>query len=112
MAKQELGDIDSLPTEEAEAKVREFAVGVIVYRIRASVARLNVRYDEWFPESRLWQEGRPPLAIERLRESAFFKERTGALGFRPALQEGDGLGERVRPENAERVWVPPTAAPP
>ncbi len=71
MAKQEFGDIDSLPAEEAEAKVREFAVGVIVYRIRASVARLNVRYDEWFPESRLWQEGLPQLAIERLRESAF-----------------------------------------
>ena len=105
MAKQELGDVDSLPAEEAEAKVREFAVGVIVYRIRASVARLNVRYDEWFPESRLWQEGLPQLAIERLRESAFLKERDGALWFGPALEEEDGLGEQVVSETEDRVVI-------
>jgi arginyl-tRNA synthetase len=105
MAKQELGDIDSLPAAEAEAKVREFAVGVIVYRIRASVARLNVRYDEWFPESRLWQEGLPQLAIERLRESAFLKERDGALWFGPALEEEDGLGEQVVSEKEDRVVI-------
>jgi arginyl-tRNA synthetase len=105
MAKQELGDVDSLPAEEAEAKVREFAVGVIVYRIRASVARLNVRYDEWFPESRLWQEGLPQLAIERLRESGFLKERDGALWFGPALEEEDGLGEQVVSEKEDRVVI-------
>src|SRR5205807_4893521 len=50
IAKRELGDIDSLPREQAEAKVREFAIALMVERIKASVARLNVRYDEWFPE--------------------------------------------------------------
>jgi len=105
MAKQELGDVDSLPAEEAEARVRDFAVGVIVYRIRASVARLNVRYDEWFPESRVWQEGLPQLAIERLRESGFLKERDGALWFGPALEEEDGLGEQVVSEKEDRVVI-------
>jgi arginyl-tRNA synthetase len=105
MAKKDLGDVDSLPAEEAEAKVREFAVGVIVYRIRASVARLNVRYDEWFPESRVWQEGLPQLAIERLRESGFLKERDGALWFGPALEEEDGLGEQVVSEKEDRVVI-------
>jgi arginyl-tRNA synthetase len=105
MAKEELGDVDSLSAEEAEAKVREFAVGVIVYRIRASVARLNVRYDEWFPESRVWQEGLPQVAIERLRESGFLKERDGALWFGPALEEEDGLGEQVVSEKEDRVVI-------
>jgi arginyl-tRNA synthetase len=105
MAKQELGDVDSLPAEEAEAKVREYAVGVIVYRIRASVARLNVRYDEWFPESRVWQEGLPQIAIDRLRESGFLKERDGALWFGPALEEEDGLGEQVVSEKEDRVVI-------
>jgi arginyl-tRNA synthetase len=105
MAKQELGDVDSLPAEEAEAKVRDFAVGVIVYRIRASVARLNVRYDEWFPESRVWQEGLPQIAIERLRESGFLKERDGALWFGAALEEEDGLGEQVVSEKEDRVVI-------
>jgi arginyl-tRNA synthetase len=62
---------------------------VIVERIRASVARLNVRYDEWFPESRLWQEGLPQLAIERLRESGHLKERDGALWFGDEDDEED-----------------------
>ena len=105
MAKQELGDVDSLPAEEAEAKVREFAVGVMVYRIRAGVSRLNVRYDEWFPESRVWQEGLPLRAIERLRESGFLKEREGALWFGPALEEEDGLGEQVVSEKEDRVVI-------
>src|SRR5713101_5986179 len=67
----------------------------MVERIRASVARLNVRYDEWFLESRLWQEGLPQQAIERLRESGFLKEHDGALWFGEALEEEDGLGEQV-----------------
>jgi arginyl-tRNA synthetase len=105
LAKRELGDVDSPPAEEAEAKVREFAVAVIVERIRASVARLNVRFDEWFPESRLWQEGLPQLAIESLRESGFLKERDGALWFGPALEEEDGLGEQVVSEKEDRVVI-------
>src|SRR4029077_7370705 len=91
--------------EEAETRVREFAVGVIVYRIRATVGRLNVRFDEWFPESRLWQDGLPQGAIERLRESGFLKERDGALWFGPALEEEDGLGEQVISEKEDRVVI-------
>ncbi|HEX9098989.1 MAG TPA: arginine--tRNA ligase [Candidatus Dormibacteraeota bacterium] len=105
MAKADLGDIDSLPLEEAEAKVRDYAIGVMVYRIRATVDRLNVRYDEWFPESRLWQDGLPQLAIKRLREAGFLKERDGALWFGPALEEEDGLGEQVRSEKDDRVVI-------
>ena len=105
IAKRELGDIDSLPREQAEAKVREFAIALMVERIKASVARLNVRYDEWFPESRLWQDGLPQLAIKQLREAGFLKERDGALWFGPALEEEDGLGEQVRSEKDDRVVI-------
>jgi arginyl-tRNA synthetase len=80
-ARTELPGIESLPVDEAEPKLREFAVAIIVDRIRASVARLKVRYDEWFRESRLWEEGLPQRAIERLRESGYLKEREGALWF-------------------------------
>jgi len=89
MARRELGDLDSLPVDEAEAKVRAYAIGVMVERIRASVARLNVHYDEWFQESRLWEEGVPQQAIERLRESGSLKEREGALWFGDEDDEDD-----------------------
>jgi arginyl-tRNA synthetase len=86
-AKRDLGELDSLPGDEAMTKVRQYAIAVIVEQLRASVARLNVRYDEWFPESRLWEQGLPQVAIERLRESGLLKERDGALWFGEADDE-------------------------
>src|SRR4029077_8093603 len=87
MAKRDLGDLDSQPEEEAMTKVRQYAIAVIVEQLRASVSKLNVRYDEWFPESRLWELGLPQVAIERLRESGLLKEREGALWFGEADDE-------------------------
>jgi arginyl-tRNA synthetase len=87
MAKRDLGDLDALPEEEAMTKVRQYAIAVIVEQLRASVSKLNVPYDEWFPESRLWELGLPQVAIERLRESSLLKEREGALWFGEADDE-------------------------
>jgi arginyl-tRNA synthetase len=111
MARAELSGIDKLPHDEAEPKLRAFAIAAMVERIRASVGRLNVRYDEWFPESRLWTEGLPQLAIERLREGGYLKERDGALWFGPALEEEDGLGEQVIAEDESRVVIRSTGEP-
>jgi len=111
MARAELPGIDRLPHDEAEPKLRAFAIAAMVDRIRASVGRLNVRYDEWFPESRLWTEGLPQLAIERLREGGYLKEREGALWFGPALEEEDGLGEQVTAEDESRVVIRSTGEP-
>jgi len=106
LARRELGDVDELPADEAEAKLREFAIAVIVERIRASVARLNVHYDEWFLESRLWHEGLPQLAIGRLRESGFLKERDGALWFASALDDTDeNEEEKEEEEEEDRVVI-------
>jgi len=105
LVKHQLPGVEELPTDEAEPKVRAFAIGVMVDRIKASVARLNVRYDEWFPESRLWKDELPQVAIERLREAGYLKDRDGALWFGPALEEEDGLGEQVLSEEEDRVVI-------
>ncbi len=86
-AKRDLADLDSLPEEVAMTQVRQYAIAVIVEQLRASVAKLNVRYDEWFAESRLWEQGLPQVAIERLRESGLLKDRDGALWFGEADDE-------------------------
>ncbi|TMD20200.1 MAG: arginine--tRNA ligase [Chloroflexi bacterium] len=111
MSRRELTGIEKLPHDEAEPKLRAFAIAAMVDRIRASVGRLNVRYDEWFPESQLWAEGLPQLAIERLREGGYLKEREGALWFGPALEEEDGLGEQVIAEDESRVVIRSTGEP-
>jgi arginyl-tRNA synthetase len=58
-----------------------YAIDKMVELIKATVARVNVRYDEWYYENRLWESGLPQEAIERLRESGHIKERDGALWF-------------------------------
>jgi arginyl-tRNA synthetase len=81
MARHDLPGIDTLPEEEAEPRLRMYAIDKMVELIKATVARVNVRYDEWYYENRLWEAGLPQEAIERLRESGHIKERDGALWF-------------------------------
>jgi arginyl-tRNA synthetase len=81
MARRDLAGVENLPEEEAEPKLRMYAINKMVERIRATVARVNVRYDEWYYENRLWESGLPQEAIQRLRESGHLKEREGALWF-------------------------------
>jgi arginyl-tRNA synthetase len=81
MARHDLPGIEKLPEDEAEPKLRMYAIDKMVDRIRATVARVNVRYDEWYYENKLWDAGLPQAAIERLRKSGHIKERDGALWF-------------------------------
>ncbi|MEO8744800.1 MAG: arginine--tRNA ligase [Candidatus Dormiibacterota bacterium] len=89
MARHDLPGIEQLPEEEAEPRLRRYAMEKIVEQIRATVARLGIRYDEWFWESTIWESGLGKTAIERLRDAGYLKERDGALWFGPALQELD-----------------------
>jgi arginyl-tRNA synthetase len=104
-ARRDLPGIESLPEEEAEPRLRVYAIQKIIERISATVGRLNIHYDEWFWESRVWETGLARTAIERLRESGYLKERDGALWFGPALEEEDGLGEQVLAEEEDRVVI-------
>ena len=91
MAKAALPGVEALSHDDAEPKLRAYAIEQMVERIRATVGRLRVRYDEWFHESRLWREQLPEDAIARLREGGFLKDRDGALMF--AVDEGDEEGK-------------------
>jgi arginyl-tRNA synthetase len=90
MARQDLPGVEQLPEAEAEPKLRMYAMQKIVDQIKATLARLSIRYDEWFWENTVWETGLAQTAIERLRESGYLKEREGALWFGPALQELEG----------------------
>jgi arginyl-tRNA synthetase len=87
MARRDLPGIDRMPEDEAEPKLRMYAIDKMVERIAATVARLNVTYDQWYYENKLWEEGLPQQAIERLRKSGHIKERDGALWFGEADDE-------------------------
>ncbi len=103
MAGQELPGIDQLPHDEALPKLQAYAIAAMVERIKATVGRLGVRYDEWFPESRLWQEGLPQEAIARLKASGQIKEHDGALWF-GGDEEDDQEGRVVVRSNGEPTY--------
>jgi arginyl-tRNA synthetase len=104
-ARRDLPGIEDLPEDEAEPKLRVYAIEKIVERIRGTVERLNVHYDEWFWESRVWETGLARTAIDRLREAGYLKDRAGAVWFGPALEEEDGLNEQVMSEDEDRVVI-------
>ena len=66
-ARRDLPGIEMLPFEEAEPKLRMYAMQKVVEQIKATVARLNIHYDEWFWETWIWEKGLAQRAIERLR---------------------------------------------
>jgi len=104
MARHDLPGIEQLPEEEAEPKLRMYAMQKIVEQIKATVARLNIHYDEWFWETWIWEKGLAQRAIDRLREEGYLKERDGALWFGPALQELEEGKEPVA-EDEDRVVI-------
>jgi len=95
MARHDLAGIERLPEEEAEPKLRMYALGKMVDRIAATVARLNIHYDEWFWENNLWESGLPQDAIQRLRAAGYLKEKDGALWF----------GDPAEVEEEDRVVI-------
>jgi len=95
MARHDLAGIEQLPEEEAEPKLRMYALGKMVDRIAATVARLNIHYDEWFWENSLWESGLAQEAIQRLRAAGYLKEKDGALWF----------GDPAEVEEEDRVVI-------
>jgi arginyl-tRNA synthetase len=102
-ARGDLPGIDQLPEAEAEPRLRMYAMQRVVEQIKATVARLGIRYDEWFWENWIWEKGLAQRAIDRLRESGYLRERDGALWFGPALQELEDAGKVA--EEEDRVVI-------
>ncbi|HEY1420625.1 MAG TPA: arginine--tRNA ligase [Candidatus Dormibacteraeota bacterium] len=104
MALRDLPGIEKLPETEAEPRLRMYALGKMVEQIKATVGRLNIRYDEWFWENTIWETGLAQAAIDRLREGGYLKDRDGAVWFGPALQESEEAGGEVA-EEEDRVVI-------
>ncbi len=81
MARRDLVGVEQLPEAEAEPRLRMYGMQKIVDQIKATVARLNIRYDEWFWENTVWETGLAQRAIDQLRGAGYLKEKDGALWF-------------------------------
>jgi arginyl-tRNA synthetase len=74
----ERGDGLIARTEE----IRAWGLTRMLGAIRATLDRIGVRFDSWFPESSLHESGRIATGIEHLRQAGLVFEEEGATWFR------------------------------
>ena len=96
--------VENLPEQEALDFLMAFGSDLMIDQFKKTLAHLDVRYDRWQSERALW-ESKAPLALERLKEGGYLRQRDGATWFGPAMDEDDGLGEHVAGDEEDRVVI-------
>jgi arginyl-tRNA synthetase len=79
---------DAHDPDAALAFMQRVAAQEMIESIRSDLALFDVRFDSWFNESRLYNEGKLDEALDRLRSRGAVYEREGAVWFR-ASDYGD-----------------------
>lgn len=71
----------NMPKEEAIPALGKLGTERMVARIKADLERMNIRFDRWFSEQSLYDDGLIESTIQRLREQGYVAEREGAVWF-------------------------------
>ena len=84
-------------------KVFDLGLRVILEDIRQDLEEFGVKYDQWFSERALVEDGAAERAIERLRNSGHAYEKEGALWFR-STDYGDEKDRVLVRENGQKTY--------
>lgn len=76
------------PAAEALAAIGRMGMELLIEGIGADLAQLGVRYDRWFYEQSLYDEGKADQVLGLLRREGYVVEREGAVWF-----ASSGLGD-------------------
>jgi len=79
---REDGSAEEVDTQETLERMRRFAVRVLRDEQDRDLGEFRVRFDEYFLESSLHEEGRVDEVIRRLRDAGLVYERDGAVWLR------------------------------
>ena len=71
----------SMPREQAVRAIGRLGITLVMERIKRTMTRLNVRYDNFFSEKSLWTSGLGERMIDFLRARGLVIEHDGALWF-------------------------------
>ncbi len=67
--------------EDVKAFFRSYAADKMFDWIKADLSKFNIRFDVWFSESSLHEDGKVKDTIEELRKRGFVYEKDGAIWF-------------------------------
>jgi arginyl-tRNA synthetase len=70
-----------LPRAEAQAELGRLGMARLLDGIRADLAEMGVRFDDWYSEQSLFDRGLVAEALDRLRAQGYVAEREGAVWF-------------------------------
>ncbi len=74
-------DLKTMERREALAAIRPLALKIVLEDVQTEIALLDIRFDEWFREQTLHDDGSVRAGIERLSQLGFTYEKEGALWF-------------------------------
>lgn len=72
-------DLSKMPEEEVIPFFTDYAKESILKGIREDLERFGVRYDRWFSEKSLYEDGKVDSVLSEIKERGFLYERDGAL---------------------------------
>jgi arginyl-tRNA synthetase len=92
---------------EPDAPVEQWTrsgIDVMMARIRTSLERFRVRFDSWFLERSLYEDGSVERAVQRVREAGYTYEKDGALWLRSS-DLGDDKDRVIVRSNGEPAYI-------
>ena len=109
-ADRALGDrLESVTETERLALFRDFAVEHLQAGQERDLADFGVRFDEWYPESRVYEEGHIDATLEALAERGLTYESEGALWLR-TTDFGDDKDRVLRKQDGTYTYFVPDIA--
>ncbi|MBI2861302.1 MAG: arginine--tRNA ligase [Chloroflexi bacterium] len=85
-----------LPPEQVAATIGQAAVELVIAQLREDLERMGVRFDRWFSEQSLFDDGTYSKALQLLRERGYLAEREGATWFASSILGEDKDNVLVR----------------
>ncbi|HUV56008.1 MAG TPA: arginine--tRNA ligase [Dehalococcoidales bacterium] len=71
----------TLPEQEAVSQLGQLGLGKIMKQIKSDLELLGVRFDVWFSEQSLFEQGQYQKAMSLLRDGGYIGEKEGATWF-------------------------------
>lgn len=78
-----------LPREQGLAEIGRRGLEMVLASIRDDLASMGVRYDRWFSERSLYEDGAYETVLGILRRGGYVEEREGAVWFKATELGGD-----------------------
>ncbi|MFP4623424.1 MAG: arginine--tRNA ligase [Gemmatimonadota bacterium] len=102
-------ELAGLDAAERVVRLRDWAVERLKAEQAQDLERFGVVFDEWYPESRIYEEGQLRATLDILREKGLIYEREGATWLR-TTEFGDDKDRVLRKQDGTYTYFVPDLA--